>query len=575
MRKKILVGFVVSGIIFSWINIDSVRGEVQELYYDDGSAETCFANAPGGIGAVRFSVSSTYQILKLKYYITGKSKDINVYVLDKNYNILFSARVTPYAGWFVVNISNYEVFVNGDFYVVAEWIYQPTEGPYIGIDNTPPHHNRSYYGGVSRPSLAGTTEDYLIRAVVERKEEKCEGGWNVSNLKLNKTTFSPGETVSGTVKYEVWNPKSCPACIQQIVVGIDNDAKECIYNGIPNTCPNKTTGTASFSFKAPQSSGIYDIVFGNFYEYTCSDAKAKFPGTKHKTLGTIIVKPSLDPPKLNVTWHVPDQFEYGKPNPLWFETCNSGGDADVEHEMWISGHSLGLVTWNIHSGECIISGWKDNFYVYEEDIEDGYITIRFWAKAVNKAGTDTYDETRKISVVGMKVSIKVIVKDDSGSKLKDASVYLDGSYKGKTNSSGEYTISDLSPGSYTIKMEKENYETYTETIELTPGESKNISVTLSKSFLYYLPYISGTIVIFILLVIILLYEVKKRSKKKVTEKVKKELPPEKIEQIRAQIEEKKKYIENYKKIMEQDLTKKEVVEKLIRQYEEEIKELEK
>lgn len=38
--------------------------------------------------------------------------------------------------------------------------------------------------------------------------------------------------------------------------------------------------------------------------------------------------------------------------------------------------------------------------------------------------------------------------------------------------------------------------------------------------------------------------------------------------------EKKKYIENYKKIMEQDPTKKEMVEKLIRQYEEEIRELE-
>jgi len=171
-----------------------IASKTQELYYDDGSTEYCFANAPGGIGAVRFSVSSTYQILKLKYYITGKSKDMNIYVLNENYNILFSKRVTPYAGWFVVNISNYEVFVNGDFYVVAEWIYQPTEGPYIGIDNTPPHHDRSYYGGVSRPSPAPRTEDYMVRCVVEPASLPAPATTPVSTTTPSPTTPPPVTT---------------------------------------------------------------------------------------------------------------------------------------------------------------------------------------------------------------------------------------------------------------------------------------------------------------------------------------------------------------------------------------------
>jgi len=56
----------------------------------------------------------------------------------------------------------------------------------------------------------------------------------------------------------------------------------------------------------------------------------------------------------------------------------------------------------------------------------------------------------------------------------------------------------------------------------------------------------------------------------ITKKKHREIPLE----IKSQIEQKKKYIENYKKIIEQDPTKKEMAEKLIRQYEEEIKELE-
>ena len=50
--------------------------------------------------------------------------------------------------------------------------------------------------------------------------------------------------------------------------------------------------------------------------------------------------------------------------------------------------------------------------------------------------------------------------------------------------------------------------------------------------------------------------------------------PSLSEETKIQIEEKKKYIENYRKIMEQDPTKKELAERLIKQYEEEIRELE-
>ena len=56
-----------------------------------------------------------------------------------------------------------------------------------------------------------------------------------------------------------------------------------------------------------------------------------------------------------------------------------------------------------------------------------------------------------------------------------ASVYINDSYEGITPLSIE-----LEKGEYNIRIEKENYENYNETIELSPGESKNISVELNK-----------------------------------------------------------------------------------------------
>lgn len=78
-----------------------------------------------------------------------------------------------------------------------------------------------------------------------------------------------------------------------------------------------------------------------------------------------------------------------------------------------------------------------------------------------------------------KSSLSVTVKDQKENRLEDISIYVDGSAKGVTDHNGEYTISNISPGKHTIEIEKENYEQYTKTVELSSGESKNISVTLN------------------------------------------------------------------------------------------------
>lgn len=143
-----------------------------ELYYDDGDWNYAFRNAPGGIGAVKFNVSDYTQVLKLKYYVVGESVDLNVYVLDANLNVLLLKRVTPYPGWFEVDIENDNVFINGDFFAVVQWIpeYQNEDyyyGPFIGVDIDLPHHQRSYVGSVDSIIPALENEDFLIRATVK------------------------------------------------------------------------------------------------------------------------------------------------------------------------------------------------------------------------------------------------------------------------------------------------------------------------------------------------------------------------------------------------------------------------
>ena len=55
-----------------------------------------------------------------------------------------------------------------------------------------------------------------------------------------------------------------------------------------------------------------------------------------------------------------------------------------------------------------------------------------------------------------------------------ASIYLDGTYKGTTPK----TISDVSPGSHTIKLEKTGYNDITKTIDISTGRAVSVSETL-------------------------------------------------------------------------------------------------
>ena len=63
-----------------------------------------------------------------------------------------------------------------------------------------------------------------------------------------------------------------------------------------------------------------------------------------------------------------------------------------------------------------------------------------------------------------------------------ASVFLDGSYKGTTPSSGYLDISDLSPGTYTIRLTSSGYTDYSTEISLSRNQVATISADLTKKY---------------------------------------------------------------------------------------------
>jgi hypothetical protein len=63
-----------------------------------------------------------------------------------------------------------------------------------------------------------------------------------------------------------------------------------------------------------------------------------------------------------------------------------------------------------------------------------------------------------------------------------ASVYLDGSYKGITPSSGYLDISDLSPGTYTVRLTSSGYTDYSKEITLSRNECATISADLTEAY---------------------------------------------------------------------------------------------
>jgi hypothetical protein len=84
----------------------------------------------------------------------------------------------------------------------------------------------------------------------------------------------------------------------------------------------------------------------------------------------------------------------------------------------------------------------------------------------------------RVKVIPTTGTIKAVVRDDAGNYLRDARVYLDGSYKGKTDSSGTLYIRDVGAGLHTVKASKPGYEEDSKAVTVRADRTETVYLTL-------------------------------------------------------------------------------------------------
>jgi hypothetical protein len=127
------------------------------------------------------------------------------------------------------------------------------------------------------------------------EKDSCPGSEffvNVTNFEVSPETIETCDSIEVSAIASLWNPKSCPACIDQVVIGgewmTSSSEAECLYHGIPDTYPGIST-LDTVTIKAPTTPGTYEIWWDYAMQYTCEDAKAGSISKNHSDniLGTI------------------------------------------------------------------------------------------------------------------------------------------------------------------------------------------------------------------------------------------------------------------------------------------------
>ncbi|HEX4877405.1 MAG TPA: hypothetical protein VFV31_12095, partial [Chitinophagaceae bacterium] len=89
------------------------------------------------------------------------------------------------------------------------------------------------------------------------------------NRQGSSVTVKPGTSLRLEFSYKISNSSSCPGCIDQILVGLDNKYLDCVYSGMPSVCPNRRTGTFTKTINAPTAPGTYKFYFNTTQDYSC------------------------------------------------------------------------------------------------------------------------------------------------------------------------------------------------------------------------------------------------------------------------------------------------------------------
>ena len=141
-----------------------------------------------------------------------------------------------------------------------------------------------------RPSSPNATETFeaaveesvaatLSSASQPRTQKERKGGVIIGKVDLGReghiARVAPGQQINGRLEYQIWNRDGCPACIDQLVIGIGVDAQDCAYDAIPGVFPGDSA-VGQFNLTAPGEEGFYRIYAKKYLEYTCSDAMARY-----------------------------------------------------------------------------------------------------------------------------------------------------------------------------------------------------------------------------------------------------------------------------------------------------------
>ncbi|MFQ5892417.1 MAG: carboxypeptidase regulatory-like domain-containing protein, partial [Candidatus Methanofastidiosia archaeon] len=135
----------------------------------------------------------------------------------------------------------------------------------------------------------------------------------------------------------------------------------------------------------------------------------------------------------------------------------------------------------------------DGIYVGETDSEGTLSKVLEAGSYIVEARFESVSESSKVFVkeksleilnlflkIEKKGNVEVLVTDDDGNPIERAEIYLDAIYKGMTDSSGRILIEDLEEGSYSLRMSKSGYNSYTRNVKVIFGETQVYMVQLEK-----------------------------------------------------------------------------------------------
>ncbi|HPP78501.1 PEGA domain-containing protein [Methanospirillum sp.] len=108
---------------------------------------------------------------------------------------------------------------------------------------------------------------------------------------------------------------------------------------------------------------------------------------------------------------------------------------------------------------------------------------------ITKAGYENYEEWVVVSnrqVTSIQTSLRPVERSSEGALVitsdpPGASVFLDGQFKGTTETGRPLELTSISPGPHSIYLSIRNYEDYSTTVTVKPGEATPVSAILNPS----------------------------------------------------------------------------------------------